>query len=102
MLSTPSRLSGPHDISGGFDDVATGLHLREYTLGELRPMLVGAGFGTVQVLAGGRGRYFAVPAPVVLVTEWVVGSLPRPIRRRVGRFLPVRALLGLHLAARRR
>ena len=28
---TPNRLNGPHDISGYFADVATGLHLKEYT-----------------------------------------------------------------------
>lgn len=28
---TPNRLSGPHDVSGYFDKVATGFHLKEYT-----------------------------------------------------------------------
>ena len=32
---TPNKLSGPHDISKYFDDVATGFHLKEYTTREL-------------------------------------------------------------------
>ncbi len=36
VFCTPNRLSGPHDVSRYFDDVATGLHLREYSFTELR------------------------------------------------------------------
>ncbi len=44
VFETPSRLSGPHDVSKHFDRVATGFHLREYTYGELLPLLRAAGF----------------------------------------------------------
>ena len=32
---TPNRLSGPHDISKYFDTMASGFHLKEYTVSEL-------------------------------------------------------------------
>lgn len=32
---TPNRLSGPHDTSMFFDEIATGWHLKEYTVSEL-------------------------------------------------------------------
>ncbi|PPT10426.1 hypothetical protein CKA32_001642 [Geitlerinema sp. FC II] len=44
---TPNRLSGPHDISKYFDKVATGFHLKEYTLTELRSIFLQAGFRDV-------------------------------------------------------
>src|SRR5690606_25107770 len=31
LCLTPNRITGPHDISGFFDEVATGLHLKEYS-----------------------------------------------------------------------
>jgi len=34
ICRTPNRLSGPHDISMYFDNVATGFHLKEYTITE--------------------------------------------------------------------
>lgn len=45
---TPSRLTGPHDISGYFEKVATGLHLKEYTLSELTQMLRQVGFSSTE------------------------------------------------------
>ena len=41
---TPSRLSGPHDISRHFDHEARGLHLKEYTASELMALFAQAGF----------------------------------------------------------
>ena len=36
---TPNRVSGPHDVSRGFDEVATGFHMHEYTGREIRPLV---------------------------------------------------------------
>lgn len=101
VISTPSRWSGPHDISAHFDEVATGLHLHEYTFAELRRLLRSAGFDALHTYAGGRGRYLRVPNAVVAGAEWFVGRLPQRVRRHTARFLPIRAVLGLHVAARR-
>ena len=45
IASTPHRFSGPHDISRVFGyDVSAGMHLKEYTYGELVRKLRKAGF----------------------------------------------------------
>lgn len=41
---TPSKLYGPHDISKYFDSVATGFHLKEYTITELNKLFQQVGF----------------------------------------------------------
>jgi SAM-dependent methyltransferase len=53
---TPNRLTGPHDISAGFDDVARGFHLREYTYRELASAFERAGFRRVRVVERMHGR----------------------------------------------
>lgn len=54
LLETPNRLTGPHDISRGFDRVATGFHLKEYTYGALAAKLRENGFNRLecQILPG--------------------------------------------------
>src|SRR5262245_50736006 len=44
LCVTPNRLTGPHDISLVFEDVASGLHLKEYTCTELNRMFRKVGF----------------------------------------------------------
>ncbi len=92
---TPNGLSGPYDISGYFEDVATGFHLKEYTLTELAEVFRSVGFTRLAAYAGGKGRYVRVPLPLVLLTERALRSLPASWRRALARTLPVRALLGM-------
>ena len=49
---TPNRAYGPHDVSKFFDSVATGFHLKEYTIGELNRLLKQAGFSKVRACLG--------------------------------------------------
>jgi SAM-dependent methyltransferase len=44
ICQTPNAYLGPSDISKHFDDVATGLHLKEYTTSELISLFRTAGF----------------------------------------------------------
>lgn len=70
LCITPNRLLGPHDVSRYFDDVATGLHLREYTTGDLRDLMREVGFRNVRALIAARGRRLAeVPAGMVAAVE---------------------------------
>ena len=96
---TPNRLYGPCDVSQYFDDVATGLHLREYSARELRALLLDAGLSRVRFSAGGRGRMAPVPYAAVAAFESLLESLPRRLRKRLARSAPARALLGLRVAA---
>jgi SAM-dependent methyltransferase len=96
---TPNRLNGPHDISAHFDERATGLHLREYSAGELRALFLGTGFRAVRFFAGGRGRYVRVPYALVALAEAVLEILPAGLRKALGRLAPLRALLGVRAVA---
>ena len=83
LCITPNRLSGPHDISWLFDREATGFHLREYTVRDLRELFFQVGFSSVKVYIGGRGFYSQVPSLPILVGETMLSCLPFPIRRVV-------------------
>jgi SAM-dependent methyltransferase len=95
---TPNRVSGPHDISTHFDSVATGFHLKEYTVRELRRLFGEVGFRKVRPLLGRRGFWITAPAPPVEAAEALLARLPRQARQRIGRTLG-RAFLGIRLVA---
>jgi SAM-dependent methyltransferase len=92
---TPNRLSGPYDISGYFEDVAAGFHLKEYTLAELVAVFRDVGFRRLAAYAGGKGAYVRVPVSLVLLTERALQALPAAWCRGLARTLPMRALLGM-------
>jgi SAM-dependent methyltransferase len=93
---TPNRLNGPHDISRYFDPVATGFHLKEYTVTELSDLFKSVGFSKVQVLLGRRGACVPAPAGPVKAGEAALNMLPLAARKVVGRTLG-RAFLGIRL-----
>jgi SAM-dependent methyltransferase len=84
---TPNRLWGPHDVSKHFSDVAAGLHLREYTHGELIGLMKKAGFRRCRVMG---------PHVKTVLLERLIASLPRTLGRRalevlsIGRQAPLR------------
>ncbi|HWU89223.1 MAG TPA: class I SAM-dependent methyltransferase [Kofleriaceae bacterium] len=49
-FETPNRRTGPHDVSRGFSASAEGLHLKEWSLGELIEQLRAVGFVDLQGL----------------------------------------------------
>ena len=92
---TPNRLSGPHDVSAGFDDVATGFHLREYTTGELASLLRAAGFTRVNALLRARRLVSdSVPGAAVGAVERALERLPRKHARSLAAAFPLRHVLG--------
>lgn len=99
LCITPNRLYGPRDVSAHFDEVATGLHLREYAARELRALMLAAGFSEVRFYAGGAGRFVRCPYGAVAAFESALERLPRALRRRAADNPPARALLGLRVAA---
>jgi SAM-dependent methyltransferase len=94
---TPNRLSGPHDISKYFEEVAAGFHLKEYTTSELRGLFRKVGFSRVKVYIGGEGKYIRVPAFPIASYETLLDKLPYALRKTVLRILPLRLLLGIRL-----
>ncbi|HEY3027238.1 MAG TPA: methyltransferase domain-containing protein [Pyrinomonadaceae bacterium] len=96
---TPNRLSGPHDVSRNFDDVATGFHLREYSVTELSQMLRAAGFRQLQVLVGARGIHIRTPTAFIKLVESILARTPRGLGRIIARGLPLRLILGIKMVA---
>jgi SAM-dependent methyltransferase len=96
---TPNRLSGPHDVSRSFDDVATGFHLKEYTLRELQRIFRSVGFRRFQVLVGARGLQVPVPALVPITIELLLEKMGGRLGRKAARRLPLRLILGIKLIA---
>ena len=91
---TPNKLTGPHDISTYFDEVATGFHLREYTISELTALFRTVGFSKVRLHAGARGVYPRFPAAPLTLCERMLSALPFKVRYPIAHSLPFRLLFG--------
>lgn len=97
LIETPSRLTGPWDISRGITPTATGFHLREYTHGELAAMLRRVGFDRVRAPAFPTGvmrrlrspERAYVPAALKAAVERAVTPLPPRRRRQIAKPLAV-------------
>jgi SAM-dependent methyltransferase len=98
MCVTPNRLYGPSDVSGYFEDVARGFHLREYSVREIRAIFREAGFPKQHVYIGARGLFLRCPAMLVETLESTIEWLPVRLRRRVAKISILRALLGVRVA----
>lgn len=94
---TPNRLSGPHDISRYFDEVATGFHLKEYTTSELSSLFRRVGFSRVRAYIGGKGKHIRAPLVPIVLYEAFLERLPRVLRKAFVRILPLRLPLGIRL-----
>jgi SAM-dependent methyltransferase len=94
---TPNRLNGPHDISNHFDHVATGFHLKEYTVGELTAMFRAVGFRKVATLLGRRGALVRRPVAPVTLLESALRLMPPAAQRMLALTRPCRAFLGVRL-----
>jgi SAM-dependent methyltransferase len=99
LCITPNHIGGPWDVSEYFDDAATGLHLKEYTFGELAALMRRVGFRRVQPLVGGRGRYWRFPMWPLLALERIMSWLPTELRFRMARRKVLRFFLGIRLVA---
>jgi len=82
---TPNRLSGPHDISRYFDDVATGFHLKEYTNYDLRDVFAKAGFRKFRVILSWQHVVvpWLLPLAPFIPMERMLETLPKKLRRRL-------------------
>jgi SAM-dependent methyltransferase len=85
LCITPNRLNGPHDISMYFDDVATGFHLREYTITELSKLFKAVGFSKVNVYFSKWGIFLMLPIAPFTLIERVLSTLPHKFAKRLSR-----------------
>ena len=96
---TPSRVTGPHDISCYFDYEATCFHLREYDYGALRSLFRKAGFRNFRCTAPIRGRELRLPYAAIRALERSLLLLPAHIRASLTRLGLAQAILGLSVVA---
>lgn len=98
---TPNRLSGPHDVSRYFDQIATGFHLKEYTISELADICKMAGFTKLQIMISVKRFVLPILLPVSPFKwlEAMLMRLPISASQRVSKWLPIRILLGFQLVA---
>ena len=94
---TPNRLSGPHDISRGFSEVADGFHLHEYSAHEVVRAFKRCGFRRVHVVLSLHGRRLSpeLPGAVVGPVEGLLALLPRRIRLPLARGLAAVKVVGI-------
>lgn len=86
---TPNRLSGPHDVSRHFDEVATGFHLKEYTIGEMYDLFRRVGFSRVQAFVTMHGHHLTPVMSVLpfIAVEKLMGRIPRPYGKKIASIL---------------
>ena len=99
MCITPSRVSGPHDVSRYFGYEAKGLHLREYDYGSLRTLFHEAGFQTVSCCLSIRGREIRLPSAGIWALEHLLLMLPGQVRARLTMPNAIQRVLGLDVVA---
>lgn len=80
---TPNRLTGPHDISKFFDRVATGFHLKEYTVSEVHELFRRVGFSKIKMLFRVKGACVTVPVSVSIMFEWLTRLAPHSLRKLI-------------------
>lgn len=87
---TPNRLSGPHDTSQFFDEVATGYHLKEYTVTELYELFHEVGFSKVSLYKSYKRTHMKIPLFSVTINilkgcEKFLSVLPSSLRRKIAK-----------------
>lgn len=90
ICRTPSRLSGPHDVSQCFDEVATGFHLKEYSITDLYKLFRTVGFTKISIEKNFKGIHVKIPLFsltrfAVKVIEKFISKLPFDWRRKIAK-----------------
>jgi len=85
---TPNQLSGPHDISQYFDEIASGFHLQEYKLTELYNLFRRVGFSEVSLYKSYKTLHLKIPLFFLTVflfrrIELAISILPFSLRRKI-------------------
>lgn len=94
---TPNRLSGPHDDSQYFEEVATGWHLKEYTVGELYSLFDEVGFTTINYYKSWKKYHVSIPLNsftvfLVGICENTLEKLPFIFKRKSAKLLLFRGI----------
>jgi SAM-dependent methyltransferase len=82
LFRTPHRLTGPHDVSRYFAEQAEGFHLREWTYGELFPLLRDLGYRSTAAYWFGKGILLPLPGFVFRGIESGLGGCSLSFRQK--------------------
>ena len=96
---TPNAVTGPHDVSKYFDDVATGFHLKEYNSTELSAAMRTVGFRRVSTFFVCRGHYLFSPTLIFSAIEKITQYLNLLTKNYLKSNKHVRIILGLNMIA---
>ena len=77
--------------------MATGFHIKEHTISELRDLFLRTGFSRVRIYAEGRGKYVPIHPVLATACESFLGVLPVGLRTHMARALPLRLMLGIRI-----
>lgn len=94
LCITPNRIFGPHDISQYFDEVATGFHLKEYTISELANIFREVGFSSTKLFINFKGFIVQLPLYPATTTESVLLRLSYTYRKMLAKHFLLRLALG--------
>lgn len=92
---TPSRVTGPHDVSCYFDYAATCFHLREYDYLSIRRLFRRAGFSRVRFFVQSRGITLPLPYRLARGAEMTLDAFPSLTRFKLLRRLMELNVIGI-------
>jgi len=100
LCRTPNRVSGPHDVSMFFSNVAQGMHLKEYSYGELTALMKRAGFARTRIWIAPRAfRAFGITQWLAEAIEASLSATPQALHTAICRSKIARSLLGITMMA---
>jgi len=90
ICHTPNRLSGPHDISGCYDEIATGFHLQEYLVTDLYALFKKVGFSQISYYKSTEKLQIKIPLTSITRTifqlsENLLLQFPYSLRRKIAK-----------------
>jgi 2-polyprenyl-3-methyl-5-hydroxy-6-metoxy-1,4-benzoquinol methylase len=83
VFKTPHAFVGPTDVSGYFADEPEGFHLKEWTFGELRHLLLELGYGQLRAYRQVKSVSVRVPWCWYDAWEYLLRVMPRSYSRRL-------------------
>jgi ubiquinone/menaquinone biosynthesis C-methylase UbiE len=90
---TTNRISGPHDISKYFDEIATGFHLKEYTATDLYDLFRRCGFSEIRFCVNIKDKCLNFPFLPINMCEKTLDSFPLFLRKNLINIQPFKKLL---------
>lgn len=96
LIRTPNRVTGPHDVSMYFEEIARGTHMKEYTYASLSEILRDAGFVRPTIIIAPRAhRFGTMPRFLAIMLEALFSAVPRRLHTYICRSRAGRSLLGI-------